>query len=126
MSLPTFSGQVSIVGNIGYTASILPGNLTINGALSNSNATLLPSTLTGYHGTSGTKVQLSDGTGTSGNVAKFAADGSIVDGGVAASSIPTVGTPTVNQAACIKSAGPPVVIGYCSTVVSSAGACTCN
>ena len=39
---------------------------------------------------------------------------------------PTVGTPTVGQAACIKSAGPPVVIGYCSTVVSSGGACTCN
>jgi hypothetical protein len=40
--------------------------------------------------------------------------------------IPTVGTPTVGNAACIKSAGPPVVIGYCSTVVSSSGACTCN
>lgn len=38
----------------------------------------------------------------------------------------TNNTPTVNQAACIKSAGPPVVIGYCSTVVSSGGACTCN
>lgn len=40
--------------------------------------------------------------------------------------IPQVGTPTVGQAACIKAAGPPVVIGYCSTVVSSSGACTCN
>ena len=37
-----------------------------------------------------------------------------------------VGTPTLNQAACIKAVGPPVVIGYCSTVVSSSGACTCN
>ncbi len=37
-----------------------------------------------------------------------------------------VGTPTANQAACIKSAGPPVVIGYCSTVVGSGGGCTCN
>jgi hypothetical protein len=40
--------------------------------------------------------------------------------------LPQVGTPTVNQAACIKAAGPPVVIGYCSTVVSAGGACTCN
>jgi parallel beta-helix repeat protein len=40
--------------------------------------------------------------------------------------IPQVGTPTVGQASCIKSAGPPVVIGYCSTVVSAGGACTCN
>jgi hypothetical protein len=43
-----------------------------------------------------------------------------------ANAIPTVGTPTVGQAACIKAAGPPVVLGYCSTVVSSSGACTCN
>lgn len=40
--------------------------------------------------------------------------------------IPQVGTPTVGQAACIKAAGPPVLIGYCSTVVGSGGACTCN
>ncbi|CAN5951055.1 unnamed protein product [Sphagnum jensenii] len=42
--------------------------------------------------------------------------------------IPTIttGTPAVGQASCIKAAGPPVVIGYCSTVVSSSGACTCN
>jgi hypothetical protein len=40
--------------------------------------------------------------------------------------LPQVGTPTVGQATCVKSAGPPVVIGYCSTVVSAGGACTCN
>ena len=40
--------------------------------------------------------------------------------------IPQVGTPIVGQAACIKAAGPPVVIGYCSSVVSAGGACTCN
>jgi hypothetical protein len=34
-------------------------------------------------------------------------------------------TPTAGQAACIKSTAP-VVIGYCSTVVSALGACTCN
>lgn len=40
--------------------------------------------------------------------------------------IPQVGTPRVGQAACIKAAGPPAVIGYCSTAVSSTGSCTCN
>jgi hypothetical protein len=52
-----------------------------------------------------------------------------IDGGApiaTANAIPTVGTLTVGRAACIKAAGPPVVIGYCSTVVSSSGACTCN
>jgi Pectate lyase superfamily protein len=38
----------------------------------------------------------------------------------------TAGTATAGQAACIKSAGPPVVLGYCSTVPGSGGACTCN
>jgi hypothetical protein len=39
---------------------------------------------------------------------------------------PSVGTPTLNHAACIKATGPPVIIGYCSTVVASDGSCTCN
>lgn len=30
------------------------------------------------------------------------------------------------HAACIKSAGPPVVMGFCSTAVRSDGGCTCN
>jgi hypothetical protein len=85
---------------------------------------VLPSNLTGPHGNS-TRVQLSDGTGTSGNLAKFAADGSVTDG-MAADSIATTNSPTVGHAACIKRAGPPVVIGYCSTVVDSRGNCTCN
>ena len=44
--------------------------------LNNANGTVLPATLTGFHGTAGTKVQLGDGTGTSGP-AFFAADGSM-------------------------------------------------
>lgn len=46
--------------------------------------------------------------------------------GLTTNQVPQVGSPTANQASCIKNAGPPVVIGYCSTVVSSSGACTCN
>jgi len=41
-------------------------------------------------------------------------------------SVPVTGSPTVGQASCIKSSGPPIVIGYCSTVVGAGGACTCN
>lgn len=40
--------------------------------------------------------------------------------------VPQVGSPTAGHGACIKSAGPPVVIGYCSTALSSSGTCTCN
>ncbi|WP_263354526.1 glycoside hydrolase family 55 protein [Acidicapsa acidisoli] len=43
-----------------------------------------------------------------------------------ASSVPQVGSPAAGHAACIKSAGPPVVIGFCSTAVSPSGACSCN
>src|SRR5882762_1241080 len=42
------------------------------------------------------------------------------------SGIPSIGTPVVNSAACIKTVGPPVVLGYCSTVVAAGGTCTCN
>lgn len=40
--------------------------------------------------------------------------------------IPQVKTPLINKVACIKSAGPPVLIGYCSTAISPTGDCTCN
>jgi hypothetical protein len=52
-----------------------------------------------------------------------------IGGGAAITSsnaLPQVGTPAINQAACIKAAGPPVVIGFCSTAVSASGGCTCN
>jgi hypothetical protein len=46
-------------------------------------------------------------------------------------SVPQVGSAAfasagVGHATCIKSAGPPVVIGYCSTGVNSSGSCKCN
>jgi hypothetical protein len=40
--------------------------------------------------------------------------------------VPQVTNPTAGHVACIKSAGPPVVIGYCSSVNSSTGKCNCN
>jgi hypothetical protein len=49
-----------------------------------------------------------------------------VGNATAGTALPVVGTPTVGNAACIKAAGPPVVIGFCSTVVGASGSCTCN
>lgn len=40
--------------------------------------------------------------------------------------VPVTSSPAVGQAACIKAAGPPPVIGFCTTAVSAGGACTCN
>lgn len=40
--------------------------------------------------------------------------------------LPQVGTPAVGHVACVKSAGPPVVFGYCSTQPTTSGTCTCN
>lgn len=45
---------------------------------------------------------------------------------IGSNAVPVVASPMVGQATCIKAAGPPVVIGYCSTAVGSGGACTCN
>jgi hypothetical protein len=39
--------------------------------------------------------------------------------------IPISGTGAVNQAVCQFSAGPPVVLGHCTSVVSAGGSCTC-
>ncbi len=48
---------------------------------------VIPSTVTGYQGTSGSKVQLGTGSPTAGHCANFAADGSIEDAGAACASL---------------------------------------
>jgi hypothetical protein len=67
---------------------------------------------------------------TTGNVVSIDPDGQGTVFGaevkIGANSVPVTQSPTGGQAACIKAVGPPVVIGTCSTVVSSSGACTCN
>lgn len=73
---------------------------------------------------------LDDGSGNSAVAGTFRANAGLQAGTSGAlitnsNLLPQVGTPTVNHAACIKAAGPPVIIGYCSTVVSSTGTCTC-
>jgi len=73
------------VGNGSNTATIGNSSTTsihINGSLINANGTLLSSLLTGAHGApaSDVKVQLSDGTGTSGYAAVYDANGGLTNG----------------------------------------------
>jgi len=92
--------------NCGFGAGAF-SSLQIGGGI------VLPSSLTGYHGNAaGTKVQLSDGSG-SGHLAALDASGNLTDGGTGAA----------GHATCWKSSG---TIGYCSTQPDAKGACTCN
>jgi hypothetical protein len=36
------------------------------------------------------------------------------------------GSSSAGKAVCVKSPGPPIVLGFCSTKLSSSGSCTCN
>ena len=88
--------------------------------------TVLPSSLNGYHG-SGAKVQISDGTGATGNLPKYDASGDVSDSGVSATQVP-IASPqaAAGHVACIKALGPPIEIGSCSTHPDDTGACSCN
>ena len=50
--------------------------------------------LTGVHGTSGAKVQASDGTGTAGDCVKYASDGSVTDAGAPCGTVTSTNTGT--------------------------------
>jgi hypothetical protein len=60
----------------------------------------------------------------------FSSIGNVINGNITsignAQSVPIVATPTAGQAACIKAAGPPVVIGYCGAITAGTGVCVCN
>jgi hypothetical protein len=106
---------------------IAKGGVTVNKPLTAPSLAINGGTaMTGSVGTGGYAQETTSAAKTSGHFSSYDANQSIVDSGIATSAVPQVGTPTVNSAACIKAAGPPVVIGYCSTVVSSTGTCTCN
>jgi hypothetical protein len=115
--------------------SVAPGTFPIIMNLSNgqfdaqngykaNGQTVIPASANGYHGTQGAKVQMSDGTGPSGNFSKFAADGSLTDSGYAPSAFPLkTGTEVAGHVACWKSTG---VIGHCASAVGGDGACVCK
>jgi hypothetical protein len=121
------------------------GDLTIYGGLKLGANTVIPAATTGAHG-NGLKIQYSDNTGTSGNLAQFDADGNVVDGptapasaivgltdtqaltnktvnGVDPSTLPTKsGTPTVGAGVCWKTASQ---LGTC-TAGTWPNCSTCN
>lgn len=74
--------------------------------------------------------QLNLSTPTSGHYLRAGGGASYVDGTIQQADLPStspqVGTPTLGKATCVKTAGPPVVIGFCSTQPDSTGACICN
>ncbi|HEY2468721.1 MAG TPA: hypothetical protein VGI45_12895 [Terracidiphilus sp.] len=88
--------------------------------------TVLSSGLNGYHG-SGAKVQISDGSGTTGDLTKYDSAGNVTDSGVSSAQVP-VASPKARagHVACIKAIGPPVQIGSCTTQPDATGACSCN
>jgi hypothetical protein len=141
---PDASGQTSTAfgvtnaANDAYTfvvqkngATTIHNSLTVTSPIQGASFqvgehTVLSSALDGYHG-SGAKVQISDGTGSSGNLPKYDSAGNITDSGVNASQVP-VASPkaAAGHVACIKSVGPPIQIGSCSTQPDATGACSCN
>ncbi|HEY1579432.1 MAG TPA: hypothetical protein VGF82_20370 [Terracidiphilus sp.] len=113
------------------------GATTIHNSLTVTNAaraasfqvgsnTVLSSGLNGYHG-AGAKVQISDGTGTSGDLPKYDSSGNVSDSGISAAQLPLASSKArAGHVACIKSIGPPIRIGSCSTKPDSTGACSCD
>jgi hypothetical protein len=80
------------------------GDFTIAGFLNASQLSIgsnvvIPSTVTGYQGTSGAKVQLAVGLPTAGHCANFAADGSIEDAGATCASLTQNSITFANNAA---------------------------
>jgi len=112
-------------------ATTIDNSLTVNSSARATSFqigphTVLSSTLDGFHG-SGPRVQISDGSGTSGNLPQYDSSGNVTDSGVSAAQVP-VASPkaTAGHIACIKAIGPPIQIGSCSTRPDSAGACSCQ
>jgi hypothetical protein len=73
--------------------NIIAGDFLLDGNI------VIPSTVTGYQGTSGTKVQLTTGSPTAGHCANYASDGSIEDAGTACASLTQNSITFANSAA---------------------------
>lgn len=120
-------GPYEIWGNGNMALSIASGSPTIGplsyyGDLVSSGNVVIPNQVTGFHGVNGTKVQLSDNSGTSGNLAKYDANGVATDAGIAATAPAKVNNcGTTTTCANTAQASPRVVTG---TAALSAGAAT--
>ncbi len=114
------NGATTIDNSLTVTNSVRAASIQVG------SRTVLSSHLDGYHG-SGAKVQISDGTGTSGNLPKYDPSGNVTDSGVSAAQVPVVSPKAAaGHVACIKAIGPPIQIGSCSTRPDATGACSCD
>jgi hypothetical protein len=98
------TAQMDSNGNIIFTPAA-SGGILLNGNILNGNGTVIPSGVTGYHGANtATKVQLSDNTGTSGNLTKWDVNGNVTNGPAiagAGAAVPTgPSTSTTNDVVC--------------------------
>jgi hypothetical protein len=83
---------------------------------------LLPGSAAAYHGSSKGGAQMSDGTGTTGNLSSFSG-GTLTDSGLTAATIPTKsGTPTPGAGVCWKTSN---TLGTC-TAGTWPNCSTCN
>lgn len=112
--------QGNLQGGSGQYLPLSGGTLATNAAIA-FQGTGAATTLANLKG-----VTAQTGTTTADLVSYSGTTGQIQDSGVPSASVTTASSPIVGQTACIKAAGPPIVIGTCSTVVGSGGACTCN
>jgi hypothetical protein len=118
--LGTFNGA-SVYAGSGFTVAIPTA------PSSGYHLSAYPSTVVGIQGVpTGVNLPLDTGIWAANHLISYDVNGAHTDSGILKSAVPTFSTTTAGQATCIKSAGPPVQIGTCSTVVSASGACTCN
>ena len=90
----------------------------LNGDIQNNGNIILPLQVTTYHGATGTQVQLSDGSGTSGNCVKYDANGNVTDAGAPCGAGGgggvTYTTPTLNLIPKVTNATAPGTLGNSS------------
>lgn len=92
-----------------FTMNAATGDFAIQGGYKIAANTVIPSTATGFNGAAGTKVQMSDGTSTTGNCAKFSSgvltdSGITCGGGLAVSNVQiTTNTTAVPATTCTAS-----------------------
>lgn len=110
--------------SVGYAWGTTDNNVAVLG-----NAYIGVTTLQTGNPSSGFLANASGAITSFGNLSVASGSNFSVGGGATISNtnaVPQIGTPPAGQAACIKSVGPPIVIGQCTTAVGAGGACTCS
>jgi hypothetical protein len=118
-----------IGGNIQYTSPSVTWvqNAVVSGLVTTQSLKIASGTAMTANQGNGTSVQHSTGATTTNDLVIFDANGNAVDSGILKTAPTQSGsTPVVNTLACIKTVGPPVVLGYCSTNPAGGPPQTCT